>query len=267
MLDKIYWVGSYLHLLAMIALLVKIWATQDCTGISIKSQFLYAVVFTTRYLDVFTTFISRENTFFKIIYILLTYVTLFSMTFLFWKTYEKKYDIARLEILMIPCIVIALLVNYEFSYLEILWTFSIYLEAVAMVPQFHFVHRSKRIHKHIICYIAAICIYKALYIAHWAYQYFYQSHHYDKLSLSAGMVQLVLYCDFFRCILPLLFNGKMHDVQPTVATIEVNVENGIPKTGHLTNNVSTIVLTPTFLTGVDNDKKNLLTTEKTVEKY
>jgi ER lumen protein retaining receptor len=42
------------------------------------------------------------------------------------------------------CAVLALIINEEFSLVEILWTFSIYLEAVAIIPQLMVVHAFAR---------------------------------------------------------------------------------------------------------------------------
>jgi ER lumen protein retaining receptor len=46
------------HLLSFVVLLLKIHATKNCAGVSLKTQELYALVFMTRYLDLFTSFIS-----------------------------------------------------------------------------------------------------------------------------------------------------------------------------------------------------------------
>ncbi|KAF7242998.1 ER lumen protein-retaining receptor 2, partial [Varanus komodoensis] len=68
--------GDLSHLAAIIILLLKIWKTRSCAvlkaflhiafsialGISGKSQLLFGLVFTTRYLDLFTSFISLYNT-------------------------------------------------------------------------------------------------------------------------------------------------------------------------------------------------------------
>lgn len=59
--------GDLSHLAAIIILLLKIWKTRSCAGISGKSQFLFALVFTTRYLDLLTSFISLYNTTMKVI--------------------------------------------------------------------------------------------------------------------------------------------------------------------------------------------------------
>jgi ER lumen protein retaining receptor len=49
--------------------------------------------------------------------------------------------IYRVEFLLIPVALLSLLVNHEFSMLEILWAFSIYLESVAILPQLFMVSK------------------------------------------------------------------------------------------------------------------------------
>ena len=61
--------GDLSHLLAIVLLLMKIWKTRSCAGISGKSQILFLVVFVSRYLDLFTSFISLYNTVMKMFFI------------------------------------------------------------------------------------------------------------------------------------------------------------------------------------------------------
>ena len=151
--------------------------------------------------------------------------------------------------------VIALLVNYEFTALEVFWAFSIYLEAVVMLPQFHFVAQAKYIHKHVLYYILALSVYKCLYIGHWLYRY-NQTGHYDKFSVASGIVQFILYCDFFTRVLPHL-GPKPRDDAIIVNTILTpsDLETGaLPGSGNFRDNISTIVLTPASLVTTTNDK-------------
>ena len=62
-------VGDLSHLLAIVLLLLKIWKTRSCAGISGKSQALFLVVFVTRYLDLLTNFVSLYNTVMKLFFI------------------------------------------------------------------------------------------------------------------------------------------------------------------------------------------------------
>ena len=61
--------GDLSHLLAIVLLLMKIWKTRSCAGISGKSQILFLVVFVSRYLDLFISFISLYNTVMKLFFI------------------------------------------------------------------------------------------------------------------------------------------------------------------------------------------------------
>ena len=61
--------GDLSHLLAIVLLLLKIWKTRSCAGISGKSQILFLVVFVSRYLDLLTSFISLYNTVMKLLFI------------------------------------------------------------------------------------------------------------------------------------------------------------------------------------------------------
>nr|ABD36214.1 KDEL endoplasmic reticulum protein retention receptor 2b [Bombyx mori] len=71
--------GDLSHLLAIIILLLKIWKSRSCAGISGKSQILFSVVYTTRYLDLLTTHVSPYNTVMKLVFIFTSYATIYLM--------------------------------------------------------------------------------------------------------------------------------------------------------------------------------------------
>ena len=50
--------GDMTHLASCLVLLLKIYGTKSCRGISLRTQELYLAVFLARYLDLFTSFIS-----------------------------------------------------------------------------------------------------------------------------------------------------------------------------------------------------------------
>jgi len=54
--------GDLSHLAAIAILLLKIWKTRSCAGVSGKTQLLFAVCFITRYIDLFLHFVSLYNT-------------------------------------------------------------------------------------------------------------------------------------------------------------------------------------------------------------
>ncbi len=59
----------------------------------------------------------------------------------------------------------ALTINHSTSWLEISWTWSIYMEAVALVPQLYMIwkSKSKNSDSYIILYLLFMTIYKGLF--------------------------------------------------------------------------------------------------------
>ncbi|XP_033324490.1 ER lumen protein-retaining receptor [Megalopta genalis] len=199
--------GDLSHILAIIILLLKIWKTRSCAGISGKSQILFAIVYTMRYLDLMTTYISAYNTFMKIIFIVTSYATVFLMYMKFKATYDHNHDTFRIEFLILPTLVLALLINHEFTAVEVLWTFSIYLESVAILPQLFLVSKTGEAESITSHYLFALGSYRGLYLLNWMYRY-YAEDHYDLIAIVAGLVQTVLYCDFFYLYITKVLKGK-----------------------------------------------------------
>ncbi|PFX31027.1 ER lumen protein-retaining receptor 2-like isoform X1 [Stylophora pistillata] len=216
--------GDLSHLLAILVLLWKIWKTRSCAGLSGKSQILFALVFSTRYLDLVLTFISVYNTVMKIIYLVCSFGTVYLMLVKFKATYDSNHDTFRIEFLLIPVAGLACLVNHEFSVLEyqqwqklphppfqvaieILWTFSIYLEAVAILPQLFMISKTGEAETITSHYLFALGAYRALYIVNWIYRYYFEGF-YDFIAIVAGCVQTALYWDFFYLYITKVLKGK-----------------------------------------------------------
>lgn len=77
-----------------------------------------------------------------------------------------------------------------------MWTFSIYLESVAILPQLFLVSKTGEAESITSHYLFALGSYRALYLLNWVYRYLAENH-YDLIAIVAGVVQTVLYCDFF----------------------------------------------------------------------
>ncbi|KAG5212707.1 hypothetical protein JEQ12_015136 [Ovis aries] len=166
------------------------------TGISGKSQILFALVFTTRYLDLFTNFISIYNTVMKMVFLLCAYVTVYMIYGKFRKTFDSENDTFRLEFLLVPVIGLSFLENYSFTPLEILWTFSIYLESVAILPQLFMISKTGEAETITTHYLFFLGLYRALYLANWIRRY-QTENFYDQIAVVSGVVQTIFYCDFF----------------------------------------------------------------------
>jgi len=199
--------GDVSHLLAIIILLLKIWKTRSCAGISGKSQVLFLIVFVSRYLDLVTNFVSVYNTTMKIFFIASAAGTVYLMFIKFKATYDGNHDTFRVEFLLGPIAILALVLNHEFSVMEVLWTFSIYLESVAILPQLFMVSKTGEAETITSHYLFALGSYRALYIFNWIYRYHFEGF-YDIIAIVAGIVQTVLYCDFFYLYVTKVMAGK-----------------------------------------------------------
>lgn len=111
-------------------------------------------------------------------------------------TQDPAIDTLRLEYLLGPCALLALIFNYRLSVpslpsplpptltppptrtpqrsspMEILWSFSIYLEAVGILPQLFMLQRTGEAETITTHYLFALGAYRALYVPNWVYRYF-----------------------------------------------------------------------------------------------
>jgi len=199
-------IGDLMHIASIFILCVKIYGTgaRSCKGISLKTQFLYLLVFCTRYMDLFTNHISLYNTIMKMLFISSSAFLVYLMKFKepYCNTYDAKSDKIFLPYIIVPCVVMALCVNEYFSFMEVAWTFSIYLEAVAIIPQILVMHlyakqdqgAVENISAH---YVFTLGAYRAFYLVNWVYRFFTEPGYRDWIVWVSGTVQTAIYCDFF----------------------------------------------------------------------
>jgi len=204
--------GDLSHLASFFILLHKMQTTKTCAGISFKSQCLYLAVFVTRYLDLFSTFtLSYYNSLMKIIFIGASAYTIYLMMNDYRPTHDPNIDTFKVQYLVGGAAVLALLFPYKWTFQEILWTFSIWLESVAILPQLFMVQRTGEAETITTHYLFALGLYRMLYIPNWIYRYL--THGYvDAISTIAGIVQTILYSDFFYIYWSKVMKGKKFEL-------------------------------------------------------
>jgi ER lumen protein retaining receptor len=143
----------------------------------------------TRYLDLFFRFVSVYNTLMKIFFIGSSVYILYLMKIRFrcvhstntgflWKltsqqspTQDPSIDTFRIEYILVPCLILSLVFNYKFTFTEILWSFSIWLESLAILPQLFMLQRTGEAETITTHYLAALGLYRTLYIPIWIYRF------------------------------------------------------------------------------------------------
>ena len=147
--------------------------------------------------DLFWTFTdSAWNTIFKLIFLSSSAYTLYLMLNDFKPTHDPVLDTFRISYLTGGSAVLAIIFPYRYTIPEILWAFSIWLESVAILPQLFMLQRTGEAETITTHYLFALGIYRTLYIPNWIYRWFAEGH-FDPIAVVAGVIQTVLYSDFF----------------------------------------------------------------------
>ena len=100
----------------------------------------------------------------------------------FRTTYEANHDSFRVEFLLAPAALLAYYVNCDITPLEVLWTFSIYLDSVAILPQVYMLSKTGEVGVIAGPYIFALGSCRVFYILNWIYRYFFESV-YDMIAI------------------------------------------------------------------------------------
>ena len=203
-------------------------STSSCKGISFKSQVLYAVVFTCRYLDLFHVLglivsfnfahisgLMLYNTVMKILFLAASYYILYLMKTEYRNSSDEARDRFVLWYVLAPCAVLALVFNAQFTVLEILWTFSIYLEAVAVMPQLMLLVDTGEADSLSSHYMFAVGGYRALYVCNWIYRFATEPYYSNWIAWIAGFVQTALYADFAYHYVIKILSGESSLKLPT----------------------------------------------------
>eukprot|EP00792_Barthelona_sp_PAP020_P004241 TRINITY_DN1988_c0_g1_i1.p1 TRINITY_DN1988_c0_g1~~TRINITY_DN1988_c0_g1_i1.p1 ORF type:complete len:221 (+),score=29.82 TRINITY_DN1988_c0_g1_i1:40-702(+) len=203
--------GDISHVLSFIYLFKQILKTRSFKGISVETHTLYLTVFLTRYIDLFFRFKSNiYNSLMKILLISSTAIIVYYYNVLTHKEDKRrKLELKKLWVYVVPCLVLALVWHYNFSLTEVLYAFSLYLEAIAILPQIMLLQRSKAINNLTAQYVAFLGAYRFFYILNWIYRYVTNpSYRGFYITWFSGIIQTVLYCDFFYYYLKAKLVGK-----------------------------------------------------------
>ena len=100
-------------------------------------------------------------------------------------------------IFLIPfALVMTLLVHRDWTWWGLTWSFSLWLESVAVFPQISILVKTNGFFAYTAHYLAALGSYRFFYILLWIYRYYkYQT--LSIVSICSGTLQVLLYADFF----------------------------------------------------------------------
>ncbi|KAK3676613.1 hypothetical protein LTR78_003387 [Recurvomyces mirabilis] len=196
--------GDVSHTASKCILIWAIHTNQSAEGVSLLTQLLYIAVFGTRYLDLFWVrpWWSWWNTILKIFYIGSSAYIVWLMMRMFARTREKEYGWKLATWSLAACATTAPLVCLLFrgwknsSISEVLWTFSIELESVAVLPQLLLLRQTSVPTVLDSFYLVTLGSYRFFYIINWIVRGFTHDGIFDPISAIFGVIQTALYVDF-----------------------------------------------------------------------
>lgn len=199
--------GDFLHAGSVFAVLLTLINNKNARGLSFKTQFFYLLIFITRYLDMFSLSHSAHSSylfFFKLFYIISSASIVLVMRK--WEaTIETNKDTCSYFFVLTPCFFAALVSllgsNTQRTFQLFFWTFSEFLEALAMLPQYIFTYRQDAEHKRsdsgIFLFISLVGMYRVLYACNWIYKKVMLGTAYtDPVSWIGGFIEIALFFDF-----------------------------------------------------------------------
>lgn len=196
--------GDLCHIASKAILIFAIHRNRSAEGVSLITQILYAVVFCTRYLDIFDES-SAWNLFFKLFYIASSFYIIGIMQWLFPRTREREisWKIGAMclgaTLIVSPFAYWLLEDAFRKGFLVWLWDFSEVLEAVCVLPQLLLLRQTTIPTVIDSFYLIMLGLYRLLYVMNWIYRGLGSGSSPNKVSVVFGVIQTVLYIDFFWC--------------------------------------------------------------------
>jgi len=142
--------------------------------LSLVTQFLRLLMFCTRYVDIFTVFISPYNTFLKCFLVISTLILVLILT---WQKLNNHGSrglgpaVGLTTVTIVNCFFVATWANYNFTLMEILWSFSRFVNAFAETHQLSMIYNMEKLDAYIIAYYLTVFGRAVFYAGNWVYRY------------------------------------------------------------------------------------------------
>ncbi|KZV87134.1 hypothetical protein EXIGLDRAFT_724082 [Exidia glandulosa HHB12029] len=197
--------GDFAHFTSKCILIWAIHSNKSAEGVSLYTQAMYALVFVTRYLDLFWSWISFYNTFMKLFYLASSFYIVAVMIWMFPHSQESAAARRTTLLILVAAFAVAFVLGLVpfwgsypsfFNYIaETVWSFSIVLEAFCVVPQLILLRQTTVPTVINSFYLVALGSYRGLYILNWFYRAAFDNF-FDPIAFVFGIIQTALYLDF-----------------------------------------------------------------------
>ncbi|KRH91936.1 ER lumen protein retaining receptor, partial [Pseudoloma neurophilia] len=171
----------------------------------LKTSLIYLIVFILRYLDLFYfqigSLLRFYNFIMKILYILIHIYLIYMIRVKYFYSYDIMADSFNILNLLVPTAILSIFLkvstgNFIEYFVEYCYTMSVLLEACAILPQLLLLQESGEAESMTSQYILYLGLYRLFYVFNWIIKYFTIGT-IDHLLIASGLIQTLLYVDFF----------------------------------------------------------------------
>ncbi|KAI5459164.1 ER lumen protein retaining receptor [Mariannaea sp. PMI_226] len=192
--------GDLSHMLSKLILIIAIHRNRSAEGVSLITQILYALVFCTRYLDIFVEN-SPWNLVFKIFYIASSFYILGVMQWLFPRSREREIAWKIGAFILGGSFALSpftmMIFESVWGFRTWMWVFSQILESVCVLPQLLLLRQTTVPTVIDSFYLVTLGSYRALYCVNWFIRELDVSDRKPSaISVIFGLIQTALYIDF-----------------------------------------------------------------------
>ena len=190
------YIADFVHLLSILLLLYKMISKKTCVGVSLKTHIIYLSVYLFRYINSMFFLPPMYNVIFKIFYILSEIVIIILIKFVYKRTYEVRQDNFRIIFIYLICLPLAFFTAPRRTSFILCHSYSLWLEAFAIVPQFLLIVRSRKVDVMGKDYVFLLSIYRLFYVINWIYKAVTETGSTPTNVWITGIIQTIIYADF-----------------------------------------------------------------------
>jgi ER lumen protein retaining receptor len=198
--------ADFSHLASILILITRIVCGRTCHGISLKTHCLYFLVFIFRYCPAGFFSPPLYNIVFKIFYICSTALVIILIRVVFRRSYDSKHDTFSMLLILAICIPPTLISTRDYSVSEVLWTYSLWLESVVILPQLFMLRRTQRTDTLTKDYIFFLGSYRLFYVLNWVRKLI-KKRKTEYVVWITGIIQSLVYCDFLYYYIKAFLKG------------------------------------------------------------
>lgn len=190
------YLGDICHLISVLILLFRLIFKKTCPGVSLRTHIMYLVVFITRYCNQYMFAPPLYNVVFKIFFLASEIAIIVLVSTKMRGSYDIKHDSMQIQYLLVLALPLAIITAPKRNFYQISYSYSLWVESIAIVPQIILLSRVGSLDGLSIDYILFLSIYRLLYLFNWVYKLVTHTGETRPVVWITGILQSVVYSDF-----------------------------------------------------------------------